>query len=152
MLCLSVHCWWSPALILFIVKWTDYSKRKNKKRDMRGHSSPVGLKAVGLKITKHSISHSPLILLQYQTIRILNYLVPCLFTLRHTHWFDDQCRRILTSGRRRTFGGPMIVHARFIWEGFVPCLVRANQTYSEAKQQFGVTNMQGCCYERLVLL
>ena len=55
-------------------------------------------------------------------------------------WFDDQCRHAfdlkqevyLRWSRDRT---------RVNWEEFVRCQVRANETYSEAKHQFSVRNI-----------
>ena len=55
-------------------------------------------------------------------------------------WFDDQCRH--------DFGLKQEAHLRWTrdrsrvnWEEFVHCQVRANETYSEAKRQFGARNM-----------
>ena len=54
-------------------------------------------------------------------------------------WFDDQCRHV--------FGLNQEAHLRWTrdrfrvnWEEFVPCQVRVNETYSEAKGQFSVRN------------
>ena len=54
-------------------------------------------------------------------------------------WFDDQCRH--------AFGLKQEGHlwwtrdcSRVNWDEFVRCLVRANETYSEAKRQFSDTN------------
>ena len=54
-------------------------------------------------------------------------------------WFDDQCRH--------SFGLKQEAHLRWTrdrsrvnWEQFVRCQVRANETYSEAKCQFGDRN------------
>ena len=54
-------------------------------------------------------------------------------------WFDDQCRH--------AFGLKQEAHLRWTrdryrvnWEEFVRCLVRVNETYSEAKHQFSERN------------
>ena len=55
-------------------------------------------------------------------------------------WFDDQCRRAFDLKQkahlRWTRGS-----SRVNWEEFVRCQVRANETYSEAKHQFSVRNI-----------
>ena len=55
-------------------------------------------------------------------------------------WFDDQCRH--------SFGLNQEAHLRWTrdrfrvnWEEFVPCQVRADETYSEAKRQFSARNL-----------
>ena len=55
-------------------------------------------------------------------------------------WFDDLCRR--------AFDLKQEAHLRWTrdcsrvnWEAFVRCQVRANETYSEAKYQFSVRNI-----------
>ena len=55
-------------------------------------------------------------------------------------WLDDQCRH--------AFGLKQEAHFRWTrdrsrvnWEEFVRCQVRANETYSEAKRQFGDRNI-----------
>ena len=55
-------------------------------------------------------------------------------------WFDDQCRR--------AFNLKQAAHLRWTrdwsrvnWEEFVHCQLRANGTYSEAKHQFSVRNI-----------
>ena len=57
-------------------------------------------------------------------------------------WFDDQCPR--------SFGLKQEAHLWWTrdrslvkWEEFVRCQVRANETYSEAKRQFSVRNLEG---------
>ena len=46
---------------------------------------------------------------------------------------------LFTSTKRRIYGGGPVI-ARVNWEEFVRCLVRANETYSEAKRQFSDRN------------
>ena len=55
-------------------------------------------------------------------------------------WFDDQCKR--------AFDLKQEAHLRWTrdysqvnWEEFVCCQVRANETYSEAKHQFSIRNI-----------
>ena len=50
-------------------------------------------------------------------------------------WFDDLCRR--------AFDLKQEAHLRWTrdWEEFVHCQVRANETFSEAKHQFSVRNI-----------
>ena len=55
-------------------------------------------------------------------------------------WFDDQCRRafdLKQEAHLRWTGD----RSRDNWEEFVRCQVRANETYSEAKHQFSVRNI-----------
>ena len=59
---------------------------------------------------------------------------------RDKPWFDDQCRRAFDLNQE--------AHLRWTrdrsqvnWEEFVHCQVRANETYSEAKHQFSVRNI-----------
>ena len=64
-------------------------------------------------------------------------------------WFDDQCRH--------AFGLKQDAHLRWTrdssrvnWEEFVPCQMRANETYLEAKHQFCDRNRDVLIYERSV--
>ena len=75
--------------------------------------------------------HLPLLVGSTKMIRIRNNYKP---------WFDDLCRR--------AFGLKQEAHLRWTrdrsrvnWEEFVHCQVRANETYSEAKHQFSVRNI-----------
>ena len=55
-------------------------------------------------------------------------------------WFDDQCRRAFDLKHEAHIWWTRD-RSRVNWEEFVHCQVRANETYSEAKQQFSVTNI-----------
>ena len=54
-------------------------------------------------------------------------------------WFDDQCRYVLGLKQEAHLRWSRD-RSRVIWEEFVRCQVRANETYSEAKRQFSDRN------------
>ena len=53
-------------------------------------------------------------------------------------WFDDQCRRAFDLKQEAHLRW---TRSRVNWKEFVRCQVRANETYSEAKHQFSVKNI-----------
>ena len=55
-------------------------------------------------------------------------------------WFDDQCRRVFDLKQEAHLRWTRD-HSRVNWEEFVRCQVRANETYSEVKNQFSVRNI-----------
>ena len=55
-------------------------------------------------------------------------------------WFDDQCRRAFYL-KQEAYLRWTRDRSRVNWEGFVRCQVTANETYSEAKHQFSVRNI-----------
>ena len=55
-------------------------------------------------------------------------------------WFDDQCRRAFDLKQEAHLRWTRD-WSRVIWEEFICCHVRANETYSEAKHQFSVRNI-----------
>ena len=55
-------------------------------------------------------------------------------------WFDNQCRRASDLKQEAHLRWTRD-HSRVNWEEFVRCQVRANETYSEAKDQFSVRNI-----------
>ena len=56
------------------------------------------------------------------------------------HWFDDQCRHAFGLKKEDHFRWTRN-RSRVNWEECVHCQVRANETYSEAKDQFNTRNM-----------
>ena len=55
-------------------------------------------------------------------------------------WFDDLCRRAFDLKQEAHLRWERD-RSRVNWEKFVCCQVRANETYSEAKHQFSVRNI-----------
>ena len=55
-------------------------------------------------------------------------------------WFDDLCRRAFELKQEDHLRWTRD-RSRVNWEEFVYCQVRANETYSEAKHQFSVRNI-----------
>ena len=55
------------------------------------------------------------------------------------HWFGDQCMHVLGL-RQEAHIRWTRDRSRVNWEEFVRCQVRANETYSKAKRQFGDRN------------
>ena len=57
-------------------------------------------------------------------------------------WFDDQCRHVLGPKKEAHLRWTRD-RSRVNWEAFVRCQVRANETTSEAKRQFGLPSYVG---------
>ena len=55
-------------------------------------------------------------------------------------WFDDQCRHAFDLKQEAHLKWTRD-RSRVNWKEFVRCQVRANETYSEAKHQFSVRNI-----------
>ena len=56
------------------------------------------------------------------------------------HWFDDLCRRAFDLKQEAHLQWTRD-RSQVNWEEFVRCQVRANETYTEAKHQFSVRNI-----------
>ena len=54
-------------------------------------------------------------------------------------WFDEQCRHAFGLNQEAHLRWTRD-HSRVNWDEFVPCQVRANETYSEAKHQISDRN------------
>ena len=82
------------------------------------------------------------VLNEHLSLLVVRYVPTKIIRVRNKDkpWFDDQCRR--------AFDLKQEAHLRWTrdrslvnWEEFVRCQVRANETYSKAKHQFSVRNI-----------
>ena len=88
-------------------------------------------------------SHNPVEVLNEHLSLLVGRSVPTkIISVRNKDkpWFDDQCRRAFDLKQEAHLRW-IRDHSRVNWEEFVRSQIRANETYSEAKHQFSVRNI-----------